>query len=76
MKRRIGIGLLYVLAVVVILGRIAGTIGSKNPWGEVIKLYPITTAEAWGYDIESLAEDVIVIAAVWHLWPTRKPKAD
>ena len=68
MKRRIGIGLLYFLAVIVILGRIGSALDSQHPWREVIKLYPVTTGEAIGADLESLAEDALVIAAALHSW--------
>jgi hypothetical protein len=54
---------LYVLAGVIILGRI-GTTLDKGFWLGFMKLYPPLSSQMIGYDIESLGEDLIVFLAV------------
>ena len=65
--RRFWIGVLEVLAILVILGRIAGALsGPRGFWAEILKLYPPISGEMIGYDTESLGEDLIVFFAITH----------
>jgi hypothetical protein len=66
MKSRIDWIVIYVLAFIVVLGRIGNATGSGHVLSEIIKLYPPIGPQQLGADIESLVEDLVVFLAVRH----------
>jgi hypothetical protein len=70
---------LYLLAILFILGRIGNTLyGDQGFWTGIIKLYPPLSPELFGRDIESLGEDFIVFLAIRHtvLWIQERKGGD
>ena len=63
------IAILYLLAILLVVGRIGAALGhydNRDFLIGLLNLYPPTSFERFGYDLASLAEDLIVFLAIRH----------